>query len=169
MDRRCGTRGDGTEQQQRRFVPRPGFKAFAFEQREGHTYCGSEIFVATAAQGKEIPAIIGPIARDGAIFFEQCSEEIGRGDCLGTDCFGQGVVDGALDNLRPSQQLQQEAMVVRRVLAEAAVRADELGALLGERGHTRLIPFGRARQAGPAREGQGDGGEGGAMDVNLEN
>ena len=44
-------------------------------------------------------------------------------------------------------------MVVRRVLAEAAIRADEFSALLGERRQARMVPGRRAGETRPERGG----------------
>ena len=146
--RRGRARGRRSEQEQGGFVPRAGGKALAFEEREGGADRRTEIVV-SPAERKEVRAIVGSVTWDGAVGLHQGGEEIRGGDGLRADGLGERVVDRALDELRPGQQLQEQAMVIRGVLAEAAVGTDELGALFGEFAHAALIPTSSAADARP--------------------
>ena len=105
--------------------------------------------------GSLLCAVVGAVTRDGAVRLHQRGEEIGRGDRLGPHRFGQGVAHGTFHDLGPGEELEEEAMVVRRMLAEAAVRADEFGALFGEQVPPEII--GPMREAAEARPESGRG------------
>ena len=109
---RVGARGDRPQQEQRCLIPRTRRKAFAFEEREGCTDHWAEIFEPASAQRQEVRAVIGSVARDGAVRLHQRGKEVGRGGGLVSHCLGQSITDGACGYFRPGEQLQQQPMVV---------------------------------------------------------
>ena len=157
--RGVGARGDRSEQEKSRLVPRTRRQAFALEERERCADGRAEILEGTTAQRQDIRSVIGAVARDGAVRFHQRDQEVGSGGGLGSHGFGQSVAHGTLHDLGPGQQLEEQPMVVRRVLAEAAIGTDQFRALLREGRHAIAVPKRGAGKSGPERGGglQADG------------
>jgi len=134
-----------SEQEQGGLIPRSDGQTLALEDREGCADRRAEVIIGATAQREQIGAVVGAVARDGAVGLHQRGEEVRRRDGLGADGFRQGAAHGTLDDLGPGQKLQEQPMIVGGVLAETAVRTDEFGALLGELRHS--LPIG-TEQAG---------------------
>ena len=148
-----GPRGHGhrANEQQGGLIPRAGLRSAAEEQRLGGTDGGTKIIGRNAAEREKIGAVVGAVPRDRAIGLQEIQQELRGLAHLMARMRRQAFTFGHQDDLRPRHQLQKEAVVIRRVLAEPAICVDEGIDLREKRFESLIAPAGGLRQVRPQR------------------